>query len=329
MSGSRLLEQLRRMKKRALALALFLALLSGYLIVDYLGVTWRVLRKLCSEGESAGICLREWIGPISALIAMVAIWYAARSVIEASRASDAAVRSTLDSFRSHLLKERDLLRAAPVVEESRSLERLRSATRGGWIHAGANFRTLEPVISECDGFPSIKQLFETPVFGGELGQRRRELGRLIDAINLDYWNLRRQYKKDKKVSSDTLDNIRFRTKAFLGMLHYYQVVVDEEIDVTAEAINQFDDENLRRVRGALLHRAERRWEKRRKGFFERFVDRITVPISLIDRPKTGDYFEDELGLSPRTPSPHHVNRDFELIPKGSRSSRASEKPKEQ
>jgi len=310
-----------------LALGLVAASFSGYFIFENFDIELAMVRSVCDASESGTVCAREWIGPISTLFTMAAVWYAARSVVETNRASDAAVRSTLDNYRSQLTKERELLKAMFEADEFRFLEELRTATRGGWIHANEDFGALDPIVSECTGFPFTKEAFDTPLFGGELGQRRRELSRLVDAIASDYRQLRNQYQSEKKVPSEVLDNIRFRTKAFLGMVYYYKTVVDEEIDVTAEAINEFDDENLHKVRKALLARAERQWDKRRKGLFERFIDRISIPIPLISRPKRGDYFEDESGLSPRAPSPHHVNREFELIPRAARKSRSPTRPK--
>lgn len=307
--------------KKALTLIAILALFSGgiYWYVQTYGfqtlgnrLNWP---QICDVNESNVKCFREWINPIAAVFTMAAIWYAARSVVEANRASDAAVRSTLDNFRQQLVEERELLVELLASKEFEFLNILRQTTRGGWIHARDDYSSLEKIISELSGFPEFKKALAMSVFGGELGQRRRELSRIIDHIHLDYFRCKQQFQREKKVEAGILDNIRFRTKAFIGMMHAYQIAIEEEIDVTAEAINEYDDENLHRVRAALLHRAEREWDKRRKGIFETFVDRISVPIGRIARPKTGNYYEDSTGVSGRTPSPHHVNEDFEVIPK--------------
>jgi len=308
-------------KKSLLILVFFAVTLTmAYFSSTYLQFDFAArLPSLCDADESDVKCFREWINPIAALFTMFAIWYAARSVVEANRASDAAVRSTLDTFRQQLTDERNLVLAMMESDEFRFLNNLRQITRGGWIHAREDYGALTKFALECSGFSQMEKILEAPAFGGELGQRRKELSRLIDRINLDYFQCKNQLDLSEKVEAEILDNLRFRTKAFIGMLFSYQNVVNEEIDVTAEAINEYDDENLQLVRTALINRAERQWDKRRKGKLERFIDRISVPIGFIDRPKNGNYFEDETGISPRAPSPHHVNKDFQLMPKGEKN----------
>lgn len=304
------------MKKYILSIlfiAISLAIVYFYLQYLKFDIVSRI-PDFCDANESGVKCFREWINPIAALFTMIAIWYAARSVVEANRASDAAVRSTLDTFRQQLTDERKLVLAIMESDEFQFLSDLRGITRGGWIHAREDYDELTKFASECSGFSQMEKGLEAPAFGGELGQRRKELSRLIDRINIDYFQCKEQLDRSGKVDSEILDNLRFRTKAFIDMFYSYQYVVSEEIDVTAEAINEYDDENLHRVRTALIDRAERLWDKRRKGLFERFLDRISVPVGLIDRPKNGNYFEDETGISPRAPSPHHVNKDFQLMP---------------
>jgi len=304
--------------KRYFVAAVVLLVLAGcgYFVLPQVGAGHGLLlNTFCEADETGAHCIREWISPIAAVFTVAAIWYAARSVVEANRASDAAVRSTLDTFRAQLAAERNVLAQMMESKDVQHINSLRNVTRGGWIHARGEFGELEPIFEGCLGFKDVESALEAPAFGGELGQRRKELRLLIHQIDLDYRRCRNKYESDRKISAETLDDIRFRTKAFLGMLHMYQIVVDEEIEVTSEAINEYDDENLHRVRKALLNRAERQWHKRRKGIFEHLAEWISVPIKLIARPRSGSYFEDKSGVSGRAPSPHHVKKDFELVPK--------------
>jgi hypothetical protein len=73
---------------------------------------------------------------------------------------------------------------------------------------------LEEFIGNLPGVEAITDELDQPKFGGELGQRRRALARLIDLIDLDCFVCRMLFNKNRKVSDESLDNLGFRTKAF-------------------------------------------------------------------------------------------------------------------
>lgn len=264
----------------------------------------QIAANACGANESVAVCAREWFAPITGFIAVLTVWYAARQVLESNRQSDAAVRSTLHQFRKDLIAERDLLREISESKAFASLGQLRAVTRGGYIHVEQKYEELEALLNNELSIESLEVALSGLIFGGELGQRRRELARLVHDIALDVFVVRQNLNGQKKEpEAERLDNIRFRTKEFFGLFHLYKVVVDEEIDTTAEAVSEFDDQNLREVRRRLVRRAERRWENRRKSIFELFLQRVTVPIDF-GKPK-----KREEG-SPREVSPFHINPDF-------------------
>lgn len=61
--------------------------------------------SFCATDEELVSCVREWVNPIAAIFTFVAVWYAARQVIEARRQSSAAVRDSLLHLRSDLEAE--------------------------------------------------------------------------------------------------------------------------------------------------------------------------------------------------------------------------------
>ncbi len=74
--------------------------------------------SFCATDEELVSCVREWVNPIAAIFTFVAVWYAARQVIEARRQSSAAVRDSLLHLRSDLESEvAKVLRLRKKIED--------------------------------------------------------------------------------------------------------------------------------------------------------------------------------------------------------------------
>lgn len=96
------------MRALVLLTAGFFVLLIGIVLV----VQMHDYSILCDLNEGPGVCLRAWADPVTAVLTIVAIFFAVTQAREASRQSDAATKQSLDALRSSLATQAQQVYAA-------------------------------------------------------------------------------------------------------------------------------------------------------------------------------------------------------------------------